>query len=74
MKVRILAAAILSLAVVVDSAYAQVQNYTVTVQAQDMATIMNALSAMPYKDVYGIIARLSQQINTQTEPKTEPQK
>ena len=74
MKLRIVAAAILSLAGVMDSAYAQVQNYTVTVPSQDMATIMNALSNLPYKDVYGLIARLGQQVSTQQEPKTEPPK
>jgi hypothetical protein len=78
MKISIFAASLLALAIVMDSAYAQQgpQNYTVTVPSQDMVTIMNALSNLPYKDSYGLIARLSQQIQSQNqpEPKSEPPK
>lgn len=76
MKISIFAASLLAMAVVMDSASAQQANYTVTVPSQDMVTIMNAVSAMPYKDVYNLIARLSQQIQSQNQepPKTEPQK
>ena len=70
------AAAILSQAVVTDSAFAQQpQNYTPTVTAQEMIQIMNALSAQPYKDVYVLINKLSQQINSQNQPpKADPPK
>lgn len=77
MKIWAVAAALLALVGIMDSAFAQTpQSYTVTVTAQEMVAVMNALSAQPYKDVYVLMNKLSQQINTQNQPqeKADPQK
>lgn len=42
--------------------------FTLTLSAQDVATIGQALNKMPYGEVAGLIANLQNQINEQSKP------
>lgn len=47
-------------------------NFTITVTAQELDTIGNALGAMPFKDAAPIIGKLREQVMAQTKPPEAP--